>query len=210
MQPATLWIDARGTPLDDGGVALHMALKSRVQPKADVPAQERVHFTGTVHVARQARHTPAVSFAKPGPRQLTVGGKAIYGLYFHGPAYKVLEGVRLDRGRAVGLMAADLPPEASPARAASIVSPRLVELCFQTAGILEVTERESLGLPTALRKLTVFRRPDPAAGGRLYAEVWVNGSPDEYDARVVDEQGEVYVELQGYRTIALPGKRSLA
>jgi hypothetical protein len=39
--------------------------------------------------------------------------------------------------------------------------------------------------------------------------VHTDGAPDEYDARVVDDEGNVYVEVQGYRTIALPGRATL-
>jgi hypothetical protein len=184
-----------------------MALKSRLQPRPDVPVQERVHFTATVVLAREAPAQPSESsFTHPEPEEFGLGEDAIYRVYFHGPAFKVLEGVRLDAAHAVGLMAANLPPETSPAAARTLVAPRLIELCFQTAGILEMKEHERLGLPTAIRSVAVFRRPDQANGRRLYAEVWHNGSPEEYEARVVDEAGDVYVELHGYRTIALPGR----
>jgi hypothetical protein len=45
--------------------------------------------------------------------------------------------------------------------------------------------------------------PVTAAGGR-YAIVRPNG--DRYDCAVVDEHGTVLVYVEGYRTIALPGR----
>ena len=39
--------------------------------------------------------------------------------------------------------------------------------------------------------------------------VEAQGEGEAFDARVVDEKGLVYVELVGYRTVALPGLRTL-
>jgi hypothetical protein len=102
-------------------------------------------------------------------------------------------------------MAPGLPPDTSPAGGAHLMAPRLIELCFQTAGVLEIANRNVLGLPTAVRSVTAHRDPATAEGGRLFAIVQATGTPDGYDARVVDEAGNVYVEVEGYRTIALPG-----
>ena len=78
-----------------------------------------------------------------------MGREPIYRIYFHGPAYQVLEGVHLEDGRAIGSMVHGLPPNGDPANAASLMAPRLIELCFQTAGILEVARDQRLALPTA-------------------------------------------------------------
>jgi NAD(P)-dependent dehydrogenase (short-subunit alcohol dehydrogenase family) len=207
-QPATLHLLASGRPGADGGVDVHVQLRSLVHPKADLPPQVRVHFTGRVRMGEEAPSTSPIAFEPPAGAT-PVPQSAIYELYFHGPAYKVLENVRLDSGLALGLMADNLPVDTSPPDSASLVAPRLVELCFQTAGILEVSRNEVLGLPTAYRTLTVYRRPEEAEGQRLYALVSHYERRGEYDAQVIDERGRVYLELSGYRTVALPGTRKL-
>jgi NAD(P)-dependent dehydrogenase (short-subunit alcohol dehydrogenase family) len=204
-QPAILHFSAVGRPGPSGDVVVEGTLRSRVQPKPDRPVVERVHFKASVRLSR-VRPSP------PRPRPLAETGESrvvprdeIYKLYFHGPAYKVLDQVRVATGTAIGVMAEQLPPDTAPALAHLVMAPRLIELCFQTAGILEVARKDTLGLPTAMRSVTVYRPPEEAKGRRLFAVVQINGHPDEYDARVVDEIGNVYVELEGYRTIEWTG-----
>jgi acyl transferase domain-containing protein/NAD(P)-dependent dehydrogenase (short-subunit alcohol dehydrogenase family)/acyl carrier protein len=205
MQPATLHLFASGRPAGRD-VIVTVVLKSIVQPKPELPVQERIHFRGSVRMTREQAEKPAISFTPPAGDALTVGREPIYRIYFHGPAYKVLEGVRIDNGTAVGAMVHGLPPNATPYHAASLVVPRLIELCFQTAGILQVAHDRSLGLPTAYERLRVFRQPEDADGERLFAVVTrKDGDPVSYDAVVVDGRGHVYVELRGYRTVNVPG-----
>lgn len=136
----------------------------------------------------------------------------IYRVYFHGPAYQVLDWVQVDGDRAIGQMAADLPPNTRPGDAASLMAPRLVELCFQTAGIWEARQKQVLALPWQIGAVTTYRQPAAANGQRLYALVEaVNGEDGDtrFNAQVVDESGAVYVDLRGYRTVALPGTVAL-
>ena len=48
-----------------------------------------------------------------------------------------------------------------------------------------------------------LRAPD-LAEGRLYAVVTPNPMRGSFDAEVVDTKGNRYVQLSGYRTVALP------
>jgi NAD(P)-dependent dehydrogenase (short-subunit alcohol dehydrogenase family) len=207
MQPTTVHLQAVGRPTIDGSIVVKVQLRSTVQPRLELPPQVRVHFTGQVRMTREAPEGTTIAFEPAGGA--IVPQAAIYKLYFHGPAYQVLESVKLDDGFGVGLMSDTLPPDMVPSDAVSLVAPRLVELCFQTAGILEVSRKEVLGLPTSYRSLGAYRHPHDAEGLRLYALVGYSPSADEYDAQVVDERGRVYVELSGYRTVSLPGRQTL-
>lgn len=79
-----------------------------------------------------------------------------------------------------------------------MAAPRLVELCFQTAGVLEIGATGRLGLPKHIDQLRVVDTPPE---GRLGAVV--RGTDGVFDAYVIDEAGRVHVELRGYRTEAL-------
>ena len=59
----------------------------------------------------------------------------VYRVYFHGPAYQVVERAWRDGDRMVGQMAARLPNNHEPPDLQTIIGPRLIELCFQTAGL---------------------------------------------------------------------------
>jgi hypothetical protein len=102
----------------------------------------------------------------------------------------------------VGLYASNLPANHEPADLSTLVSPRLIELCFQTAGMWELATQSRLGLPYRVKRLVVHKSSD-AAQTKLHAII----DPDEngcFDARVVDSKGNAWLSLTGYHTMALP------
>jgi hypothetical protein len=132
----------------------------------------------------------------------------IYSVYFHGPAYQVLESAWKNGSGVVGLFADPLPPNHVPDGLATLVSPRLIELSFQTAGVFELGTRGLMGLPLHVERVRPVRPPETATG-RLHAVVTPSASGDgSYDARVVDADGNVYLVVDGYRTVELPGAAS--
>jgi hypothetical protein len=83
-----------------------------------------------------------------------------------------------------------------------LVGPRLIELCFQTAGVWEIGKTGQLALPTAVDQVIVR---DPSSGnGPLVAEVTADQSADglSFSARVRDGEGKVHVELAGLPHLA--------
>jgi hypothetical protein len=121
----------------------------------------------------------------------------------------VIERAAVEKDGVVALMASELPPNAAPANAASVLGPRLVELCFQAAGLWLLARKETMALPTSIERATVYRQEDEAGGRRLHAIVKARGDGEAFDCRVVDEKGAVFAEVVGYRTVALPGRRTL-
>src|SRR5207249_844563 len=77
----------------------------------------------------------------------------VYGLYFHGPAYRVVAESWRANGKAAGQLAAPLPPNHVPSQLPTLVGPRLVELCFQVAGLWEAAHEDRLALPAHLDRL---------------------------------------------------------
>jgi NAD(P)-dependent dehydrogenase (short-subunit alcohol dehydrogenase family) len=208
-QPATLHLSAVAAPGGAGEVVVSTELRSVVQPRPELPAQERVHFRARVRMSREAPAKPKVAFRKPAAKSLGIGRAPIYAVYFHGPAYQVIERAAVEGDAVVALMAADLPPNAKPAAAAALVAPRLLELCFQAAGLWLLAKKQTMGLPTALERATVFRQAEEAGEKRLYVTVAARDGGGAFDAQVVDERGFVHAEVVGYRTVALPGQRTL-
>ena len=214
MEPRTLHWQAVLRPEANGDLLAETVLRSvRELNKPGVPPQEKVHFKAQVRLVPagvpQPDPIPLPALAESAAR---VGMADIYRVYFHGPAYQVLDWVQVDGDRAIGQMAADLPPNTRPGDAASLMAPRLVELCFQTAGIWEARQKQVLALPWQIGAVTTYRQPAAANGQRLYALVEaVNGEDGDtrFNAQVVDESGAVYVDLRGYRTVALPGTVAL-
>ncbi len=211
MEPQTLHLSGFARPTDDGDLVADVMLRSRREfGKPGLPPQEKVHFTAKVRLAQQ---TPEVTTrchdSLPQATEMPVESDAIYAIYFHGPAYQVLERVQVDGNRAVGLMTGELPPNTHPNGTVSLIAPRLVELCFQTAGVWDIKTNGTMALPLGLGRVTAHRQPEEADGHRLYALVDVVDGGESYNARVVDDTGRLYVELEGYRTVDLPGEVSL-
>jgi NAD(P)-dependent dehydrogenase (short-subunit alcohol dehydrogenase family) len=208
-KPATLHLSAVGSPAGDDEVVVSTTLRSIIQPKPELPAQERVHFQGRVRMAPKAPARPTIKFKKPTLKSLDIGRDAVYEAYFHGPAYQVIERASVDEDSVVALLARDLGPNTSPKGVDTVSAPRLLELLFQAAGLWLLARRETMALPTSLDRAVFVRRSEVPKEGRLYAEVEVQDDGKAFDALVVDEKGRVYVELLGYRTVSLPDRRAL-
>ena len=118
-------------------------------------------------------------------------------------------GASVEGDGVVAVMSAGLPPNAKPEGAEQVVAPRLLELCFQAAGLWLLEKKETMGLPTSLERATVYRPEETSRDKRLFAVVTARSGGEAFDARVVDEKGLVHAEVVGYRTVALPGRATL-
>ncbi len=208
LEPQTLYLSAVTTPVGDGQLVVRVTLRSvRELGQPGLPPQVKTHFTATLRLS-PGLEQPVADFTPPPASSLSITAEAIYSIYFHGPAYQVLERAGVDGDTAIGLMTANLPPNTDPANAASVMAPRLIELCFQTAGVWDIKTTGTMALPLGLASVTAYRQPEEATG-RLYALVTAVNGGEAYDARVVDEHGNVYIDLKGYRTVDLPGSVTL-
>jgi NAD(P)-dependent dehydrogenase (short-subunit alcohol dehydrogenase family) len=199
MEPQTLYLAATAVP-DGDDLLVYTGLRSRRELKTG-EVQEKLHFSATVRLSRAESTPPTTSFTPPA--ELPIDREAVYRVYFHGPAYKVLAGVQVDGPRAVGLMAGDLPAHMEPAAAPELIAPRLIELCFQTAGIWEAKTKGVLALPQAIGAVMVYGQ-EAEANAPLYAVVEAVNGGSSFSAQVVDKSGKVYVEMVDYRTVQLP------
>jgi len=165
-------------------------------------SQRTTHFTARVHLAKKPvlKLTPK-AFIQPSGSILEAAD--IYGVYFHGPAYQVLEKAWCDGKRIIGLLAKGLPPNHHPSELPTIIAPRLIESCFQTAGVWEMGVEGRMGLPKCVHQICLFRQPN-LAEGRLYAVVIPGVARQSFTAEVLDEKGNCYLSLNGYQTVALP------
>ncbi|MCG8455089.1 MAG: polyketide synthase dehydratase domain-containing protein, partial [Holophagales bacterium] len=171
------------------------ALHGRSEP------QVTEHFTGRVRLTVEppAEEKLELDLAEDGLP--SVAAEPVYRLYFHGPAYQVVESAWRQDGRIAGRLPSELPPNHRPEELPLFAAPRLVELCFQTAGLGEMGTTGAMGLPQKLGRLAFGPGAGEAAQGPLTAVVDEAGGR----ARVASADGIVLLTLEGYRTIALPG-----
>ncbi len=125
----------------------------------------------------------------------------VYAVYFHGPAYRVVGNAwRVADGLAAAFATA-LPPATEPAGAALVTSPRLLELCFQAAGLWELGTAERLALPTSIGRVSFVQPAGEPEGSRAVVRPQGDGT---FDGEVVAPDGRVLVRLTGYRGTPVP------
>jgi NAD(P)-dependent dehydrogenase (short-subunit alcohol dehydrogenase family)/acyl carrier protein len=195
-------VRARAVLAEAGRVRVYTTLSS-VQAIVGREPEEKLHFSGVVVLepsAADPRFVQAFNRSEP-----EINRDAIYRVYFHGPAYRVLDRVEsAGANQVIGCMTTDLPLNTTDANHSSLVGPRLIELCFQTAGVWEIGKTGQLALPAALDQVIV--RDPTSNGGPLVAEVVAepNGDSLSFSGRVRDGEGKVHVEFVGYRTSRMP------
>ena len=199
-EPRTLTVQAVLSPDGDQLVAHCELSAERMLPGQDAP-QRTVHFTGRVRLGVEppaAEHTDL-----PGePSGTTLNADQVYSFYFHGPAYQVVSSAWRGGDVSVARLADPLPDNHVPADLALTTAPRLVELCFQTAGLWQAGLEDRLALPTRVGSASTLIDPAQATGP-LHAIARETAS-GVFDCVVVDANGDVIVRLDGYETIALP------
>jgi len=200
-EPRTVTVEAVFRPQGDRVVAECRLLGSRALPNQTEP-QVTTHFTARVRLTKQPPEAaPTVPLGEPAGA--TVDSADIYRVFFHGPAYQVLERAWLDDHRAVGQFSHALPNDHEPADSPLAMAPRLIELCFQTAALREVAGEGRIGLPRHVGEVCLGR-PAELAEGPLYAVVTPGPKEDSFDAEVVDRTGNRYLQLRGYQMVAHP------
>ena len=202
-EPRALTIQTLFHPENEGVVADCRLLGHRQLPN-QVEPQVTTHFTARVRLAKQAPET-LTGPAPGGPPESVTEAADIYRIFFHGPAYQVLERAWREGDHIIGRFAENLPSHHYPIDQPLLMAPRLIELCFQTAGLWEISTQGHLGLPQHVERVCLRRSPD-AAEGSLYAVVTPHPEKESFDAEVVDASGAQYIKLAGYRTITLPNR----
>jgi hypothetical protein len=130
-----------------------------------------------------------------------VGPDLVYRFYFHGPAYQVVDAAWREGDATAARLRPDLPVNHLPAEQPLFAGPRLIELCFQTAGLWEAAAQGLMALPLRVRTLRLLADPGQVEGP-LHAVT--RPTDDGVDALVVDGSGRVVLRLEGYATVPLP------
>ncbi len=201
-QPRDLRIQANFSVENDDIIANCRLVGSRMLHGQSEP-EITTHFAGRVRLVSQQ---PQAAREEGIFRQVNgakVDAAQIYKVYFHGPAYQVIESAWRSGEHVVGLFAKNLPANHEPSDLPVIASPRFVELCFQTASLAGLAIRSRLGLPYAFSELNLMSMPEMDPEATFFSIVTPN--PDgTYDAKLISGKGDVYLILRGYKTMDLP------
>ncbi len=203
-EPRELKIVARygvddGDPVGADIIVDCRLIGERLLATSDQP-QVTEHFRGRVRLSEHA--AVAEDVGVPVDDGAGVTAEDIYRVYFHGAAYQVMDRAWAEDGMVIGRMAEHLPPESSSPDASTVIDPRLVELCFQTAGVQQIGTTGVMALPAAVERVIPVAHPGSASGP--IRAIVRPGAEGGLDAVVIDDSGRVLTVLEGYRTIALP------
>jgi hypothetical protein len=201
--PRRVRLKADFRPEGDQLVA-HCALIGERQLKGRTEPVVSTAFKAAVRLG-QAEPEAISGDAPPVPGDRTLGSDAVYKVYFHGPAYQVLDSAWGDgNGTVIGRLAESLPANHAPEDLSTQIAPRLIELCFQTAGMYELGVDDRFGLPSRISSVRKVREIS-SDGLPYYSVVRRSDSGSGFDADIVDENGDVFIRLTDYRTAELPG-----
>jgi NAD(P)-dependent dehydrogenase (short-subunit alcohol dehydrogenase family)/3-hydroxymyristoyl/3-hydroxydecanoyl-(acyl carrier protein) dehydratase len=200
-EPRTVTVEAVLHPHGDGIVANCRLVGYRSLPNQSEP-QRSVHFTARVLLTKQLREFTGTPVR---PEGNVISAPDIYRVYFHGPAYQVVEKAWWDGKRIIGAMSGKLAANHHPSDLTTLVSPRLIELCFQTAGICEIGTDGRMGLPLHIDHLSFSNQIVDADKETCHAVVTRKPEQNSFDAEIVDASGKRHVQLRGYHTVSVPG-----
>jgi hypothetical protein len=205
-EPRTLYLSAMAKPAANGELIVQATLRSLTKPAREgQPVRSQEHFRAGIRLAKADKEYPTAEFDPPHVESLPTTAEEIYQEFFHGPAYQVLERIRVEDNTAIALMAQGLPANYATENGRSLMDPRLVELCFQATAQWCIDAKNSMALPMGFGELKVYREAADATGQRLYALIETRDDGQTFDADVIDESGAVYVSLRTYRTVSRPG-----
>jgi acyl transferase domain-containing protein len=203
-EPRTLTVSAVVEPDPAGGddlLARCSLTGERKLPGQDAPVVT-THFHGTVRLTTAKLPRSQKYGEKLEAAGNTLAADQVYTFYFHGPAYQVVEEAWRTNEGATARLTAQLPEDRTPADAPLVTAPRLVELCFQTAGLWEAGRDGRMALPWRVGRAELVADLESAAAPLVAHSV--RGDDGTVSARVVDAKGRVVVRLDGYTTIAMP------
>jgi hypothetical protein len=203
-EPRPLKLTARFAEQGDDFSAACRLIGTRTLVGQSEP-QVTTHFTARVWLGRPRGSSTSAATTMPiiTPTLRILGAADIRKVYFHGPSFQVLEAAWTDGRRVIGRFAGGIPDAHVPSDAPLVTSPRLIELCFQTAGVFELGTSGRLALPAGVARIELLA--DPGSGqGPFFAVVTPIPDGRGFDAEVLDSKGRKLIQLLGYRTIASP------
>ena len=201
--------------LDNGGgkALLDARVESDfINPKGVKMGDTRIHFTGRIQMGKKRLRAKKSKGVKI-PKKVKVGFDDIYQRFFHGPTFRVLDGI-LDIG--------DVPEEGTicwgrfrkpEGRFFEFTeghefasSPMLRECAFQTCGMFTLFHDADMSLPDRIGKIEM--RNVTGSSKAFYTRVVYRGEAEDgpmkfsrYDVDILDEKGNVVDTMSDYRMI---------
>jgi len=201
-EPRTVFVSVHFGVLD-GKIQADCELYGLRKLLGQEQAERTTHFKASVVFSKDAVKTPeklAKKWLTKPKNAFVLDSESIYKVYFHGPAYQVIEQVWQKEQYLISPFAMDLPANHMPESKMTNFMPRLIEHCFQTAGIHLLGSAGIMGLPAHVDRFIRFKDWD----GKKKVFVVLEQTDNAYAAFVVDSEGNKYIGVEGYQTAEFP------
>lgn len=164
-----------------------------------------VHFSAMIACADPKPPSEAMKLDTT-DSPLPVQAGDVYALFFHGPAFQVIQRAGLVNNTVVAEVASNLPDLTGEPGDVDGLAPRLIEACLQTAGLLEVATRSRMMIPSRIDSID-FLGERSALPDRLFTcarRSTASDGADAIDIDVVDPDSASWLQVRGYQTLPLP------
>jgi len=198
-EPRTITVTAVTRP-DGADLVADCTLSASRMLAGEQAPRVTSHFTGRVRLTAAATADQERADAPDTTATPAVSHDDIYHVFFHGPAYQVVDEAWQRGPDAVARLARHMPPGHAPQTDHTATEPRLAEACFQTAGLWEIGHAGHMALPAHVDLVSMPHRPVPDRELFAIARPAGDGS---FDCQVLDRDGEVVLRVNGYRTVGL-------
>ncbi len=173
-------------------------------PKGVKLGQARTHFSAR---ASYETHKPWEGEEKPSipkVKKYKVTAETIYKTYFHGPSFRVLEGIlELEKDGTLAVFRRPQAPLFKGERPKLVFHPMVVEAAFQACGYRDIHFERKMTLPDSVGRVTVY--PYENEPDILYLKTVYKGRDGEgrsvYDAFAFDEAHNLVAEVRDYLMI---------
>jgi hypothetical protein len=168
---------------------------------ADGTECHHVHsrVTFPADASRVARRPPMTNPAR------RTSPASVYDLFFHGPSFQVVAGVRFHQGQMICRLRQPLPPSHRDRPGDSETAPRLIEFGLQCAGLLELAVSGRMMIPHSIARIERFSALEVDHPGRILSIArFAPGAPSSIDIDIFDERGRLVLRIDQYRTEPLP------
>jgi hypothetical protein len=168
--------------------------------------RELIHLEAQVRFGGRA-HDPAplarpLGVAREGP---VIQAARIYELFFHGPAYQVVAEAQYRHNEMNCVLTRWLPRTHRDGRLGSEMAPQIIEFALQTAGLLEIAANGRMMIPDSIARVERLNRLDPAGSGIVHSRATYGSKHlQSIDVEVFDEQNQIILLVEEYRTVPLP------
>ena len=199
-RPVTARVDALALPPDtDGNSRVRCRLMSRFTgPSGNAQGPERQHFSATVKMGADLGVTQPVKPNGAPMKNDEYDQEKIYDLFFHGQSFQVLEAAENYQD---GMRARVASERLDPPVGEQASAPMALEALFQAAGLWQIVNQGKMGLPSMAQSVTIYGTP---AKKRTVECFTIRHSDGSYEALLRDEDGRVYMALEGYEMATMP------